>query len=277
MPLERVLRLLQQRFNLLRSALSNTTDDPCHTPLGDLLDHLDNADMLPSSKVRTSPITCENRSPKHLLYGRDIRRKAVNTEQQATTQSATTHSLYEIGYQFPIAMGAYFAAQPKTSGHLKRHCQPGYTTLMFHSYFIRLYLTQVTGVFHKVFMNLLAVRSCTTLPGCHRALIHPKGSYYGGKRTTMRQKRYYLSHKFYRILKAIEHCTFAFRKRPVANVAYVATLLETVNTYVSTIQLSPCRTGWIVAKYFTGIHKLTPFSSFVVLKGCQWIPIFVNL
>jgi hypothetical protein len=190
-------------------------------------------------------------------------------------------------YELSISMSAHHAAQPETCGHLKRHCQPGYTTLMFHSYFIRLYLTQVsvssavggptTGLLHKVFMNLLAVRSCTTLPGCHRALIQPKGSYYGGKGTTMSQKRYYLSHKFYRILKTIEHCTFAFRKRPAANVAYVATLLETVNTYVSTIQLSPCRTGWIVAKYFTGIHKLTPFSSFVVLKGCQWIPIFVNL
>jgi hypothetical protein len=277
MPMQRVLRLLQQRLNLLRSALSNTTDDSYYTPLGDLLDHLNNTDMLPLSKMRTSPFACENRSPKHLLYGRDICRKAVNTEQQPTTQSATTHLLYQICYELSIAMSTHYATQPKTSGYLKRHCQPGYTTLMFHSYFIRLYLTQVTGLFYKVFMNLLEVRSCTTLPGCHCALIQPKGSYYGGKGTTMSQKRYYLSHKFYRILKTIEHCTFAFRKRLAANVAYVATLLETVNTDVSMIQLSSCRTVWIVAKYFTGIHKLTPFSSLSVLKGCQWIPIFVNL
>jgi hypothetical protein len=276
MPLERVLRLLQQRFNLLRSATSDTTDDSCHTPLGYLFDHLDNADTLPSSKMRTSLFACKNGSPKHFLYGRDIRRKAVNTEQQATTQSATTHSFYQTGYQLPIAMSAHLATQPKASGHLKRHCQPGYTTLMFHSYFIRLYLTQIPGLLHKVFMNLLTVLSCTTLPGCHCAFIQSKGGYYGGKRTAMSQKRYYLSHKFYRILKAIEHCTFAFRKRLAAEAAYVATLLETVNTNVSTIQFSPCGTGWIVAKYFTGIHKLTPFSSFAVLKGCQWVPIFVN-
>jgi hypothetical protein len=31
-----------------------------------------------------------------------------------------------------------------------------------------------------------------------------------------------------------------------------------------------------VAEYFTGIHLLTPFSYFCVLKGCQWIPFFVN-
>jgi hypothetical protein len=277
MPLRRVLCLLQQRINLLKSALSHTADDPHHTFLGDLLNHLDNTDMLPGSKMRTTPIACDNRSPKHLLYGRDIRRKTVNTEQQPTTQSATTHSLYQTGYQFPIPMSAYFAAQPETSGHLKRHCQPGYTPLMLHPYLISLNLTQITGLLHKVFMNLLTVFSCTILPGCHCAFIQSKGGYYGSKRTAMSQKRYYLSHKFYRILKAIEHCTFAFRKRLVANVAYVATLLETVNTNVSTIQLSSCRTVWIVAKYFTGIHKLTPFSSLSVLKGCQWIPIFVNL
>jgi len=85
----------------------------------------------------------------------------------------------------------------------------------------------------------------------------------------MRQKRYYLSHKLQRISKTVEHCTFAFRKRLAAAVAYVATLLAAVNTDVSTTRLSPCRTVWIVAKYFTGIHKLTPFSSFGVLKGCQ--------
>jgi hypothetical protein len=277
MPLQRVLRLLQQRLNLLGSALSDTTDDPYHTFLGNLLDHLNNTDMLPGSKMRTSPLTCENRSPKHLLYGRDIRRKTVNTEQQPATQSATTHLLYEMCYELSITMGAHYAAQPKTCGHLKRHGQPGYTTLMFHSYFIRLNLTQVSGLLHKVFMNLLTMLSCTTLPGCHCAFIQSKGGYYGGKRTTMSQKCYHLSHKFHRILKAIEHCTFACRKRLAADVAYVATLLETVNTNVSTIQLSSCRTVWIVAKYFTGIHKLTPFSSLSVLKGCQWIPIFVNL
>jgi hypothetical protein len=242
-----------------------------------MFDHLNNTDMLPGSKMRTSRIACENRSPKHLLYGRDIRRKAVNTEQQPTIQSATTHSLYETGYQLPIAMGAYLAAQPETCGHLKRHCQPSYSTLVFHPYLISLNLTQITGLFHKVFMNLLTMLSCATSPGCHCAFIQSKGGYYGSKRTTMSQKRYYLSHKFHRILKAVEHCTFAFRKRLVADVAYVATLLETVNTNVSAIQLSSCRTVWIVAKYFTGIHKLTPFSSFAVLKGCQWIPIFVNL
>jgi hypothetical protein len=132
---------------------------------------------------------------------------------------------------------------------------------MFHSYFIRLNLTQVTGLLHKVFMNLLTVLSCTTLPGCHRALIQSKGSYYGGKGATMSQKCYYLSHKFHRISKAVEHCASAFRKRLVAEVAYVATLLATVNTHVSTTKLSSCRTVWIVTKYFTGIHKLTPFSS----------------
>jgi len=276
-PLQCVLRLLQQGLNLFRGALSDTTDDPYYTFLGDLLDHLDNTDMLPPSKMRTSSLACEDRSPKHLLYRRDIRRKAVNTEQQPTIQSATTHSLYQTGYQLPIAMSAYLATQPETCGHLKRHCQPGYTPLVFHSYFIRLYLTQVTGLLHKVFMNLLTVLSCTTLPGCHRAFIQLEGGYYRGNGTAMSQKRYHLSHKFYRILKAIKYCTFAFRKRLAAEVAYVATLLETVNTDVSTIQLSPCRTVWIVAKYFTGIHKLTPFSSFGVLKGCQWIPIFVNL
>ena len=54
---------------------------------------------------------------------------------------------------------------------------------MFHSYFIRLNLTQVTGLLHKVSMNLLAVLSCTTALGCHRAFIQPKGGYYRGNRT----------------------------------------------------------------------------------------------
>jgi hypothetical protein len=277
MPVKRVLRLLQQRLNLFGSALSYTTDDPYHTLLRDLLDHLDNTDMLPSSKMGTTALACENRSPKHLLYGRYIRREAVNTEQQPTTQSATMHSFYHTGYQFPIAMSAYLATQPETCGHLKCHCQPRYPTLMFHPYLISLNLTQITGLLHKVFMNLLTMLSCTPLPGCYRAFIQPKGSYYGGQRTTMSQKRYYLSHKLHRISKTIEHCTFAFRKCFATEVAYITAFLETVNTYVSTIQLSPCRTVWIVAEYFIGIHKLTPFSSFGVLKGCQWIPIFVNL
>jgi hypothetical protein len=275
--LQRVLRLLQQQLNLLRSALSHTTDDTYHTFPGDLFDHLDNTDMLPSPKMGTTSLACENRSPKHLLYGRNIRRKAVNTQQQPTTQSATTHSLYQTGYQFSIAMGAYLATQPETCGHLKGHCQPRYSTLMFHPYFVSLNLTQITGLLHKVFMNLLTMLSCTILPGCHCAFIQSKGGYYGSKRTAMSQKRYHLSYKFYRIFEAIEHCTFALRKCLATNMAYVAMLLETVNTNVSAIQLSSCRTGWIVAKFFTGIHKLTPFISFGVLKGCQWIPIFVNL
>jgi hypothetical protein len=203
-PLRRVLRLLQQRLNLLRSALNDTTNDPYHTFLRDLLDHLDNTDMLPGSKMRTTPLACENRSPKHLLYGRDIRRKAVNTQQQSTIQRATTHLLYQMCYQLSISMGTHYTAQPKTSGHRKRHCQPGYTTLMFHSYFIRLNLTQVTGLLHKVFMDLLTVLSCTTLPGRHRAFIHPKGGYYRGNGTTISQERYHLSHKFHRISKAVE-------------------------------------------------------------------------
>jgi hypothetical protein len=277
MPVQRVLRLLQQQLNLLGSASSNTTDDFYHTFSGKLLDHLDNANTLPISKMRTTALACENRSPEHLLYARDIGGKAINTEQQTTTQSTTTHSLYQTGYQLSIAMGTYHATQPKASRHLKRHCQPGYTTLMFHSYFICLYLAQISGLLYKVFMNLLTVFSCTTLPGCHCAFIQSKGGYYGSQWTAMSQKRYYLSHKFHRISKTIEHCTFTFCKRLAAEVAYVTTLLETVNTNVSTIRLSSCRTDWIVAKYFAGIHKLTPFSSFSVLKGCQWIPTLVNL
>jgi hypothetical protein len=202
--------------------------------------------------------------------------KAIHAEQQRTTQRATTHLLYQTRYQVPIAMGTHHASQPKTCGHLKRHCQPGYPPLMLHPYLISLNLTQVTGLLHQVFMNLLTVLPCTALPGSHCAFIQPKGSYNCSYGTAISQKRYHLSHKSHRVSKTVKHCAFALCKRLAADTADVAPLLAAVNTDVATTNLASCRTVWTVAEFLTGIHKLTPFV-FWFSKRMSVDPLFVNL
>jgi len=260
MRLHSILRPFQQQSDLLRSANSDAMGNPYNTLSGNLFDHLNNTDMLPNPKMRTSPLACEDRSPEHLLDRRDIRRETINAEQQPTIQSATTHLIYQMCYQLSIAMGTHHATQPKASGYLKRHAQPGNSTLMLDAYFISLYLTQVTGLLNQMLMNLLAMIATTALPGCYRPLIQAKGCHYGWDGTAVCQESYYLYHKIRWITKTIEHCTFAFCERLAANMTYISVLFAAVNANVTTIHFSSCRTVRIVAEYLTGIHKMTPFS-----------------
>jgi len=85
--------------------------------------------------------------------------------------------------------------------------------------------------------------------------------------------------------KSIKHCAFAVRECLSTLTADVTLLLTTVDTDIANVdtdiamtQFSSCGTVWIVAEYFTGIHLLTPFvfAFLSFLKGCQWIPFFVN-
>ena len=255
-----ILRLLQQHLDLLRSATSDAMDNSYNTSHGNLFDHLNNTNMLPSPKIRTSPLVCGDRSPEHLLDRRDIRRKTINTEQQPTIEGATTHLLHQMCYQFSIAMGTHHATQPKASGNLKRHTQPGNTTLMLDEYLISLYLTQVPWLLHQMLMNLLAMIATTALPGCHRPFIQTKRCHYGWDGAAVCQKSYHLYHKIRWIPKTIEHCTFAFCERLAANVTYVSSLFAAVNANVTTIHFSSCRTIWIVAEYYTGIHDYDSFQ-----------------
>jgi hypothetical protein len=271
-----VLGLLQQQLDLLLCSLGDTTGYSHYPFCGVFLDHLDDADIIPHPKMWPSPLASENRSPKNVLYCRYIRHKAIYAKQQGTTKSTTAYLLYQAGYQIPISTGTYCTTKPEASGNPKGHSHPDYAALALYPYLICLNLTQVTGLLHQVFMNLLAVRTSTALPGCHRAFIHSIGSHYSCYGTAISQKRYHLSYELHRISKAIEHCAFAIRECLSTLTADVTPLLEAMDTDVAMTRFSSCRTVWIVAEYFTGIHLLTPFSYFCVLKGCQWIPFFVN-
>ena len=216
--------------------------------------------MLPSSKMRSAPLACEDRCPEHLLYHRDIGSVAIHTEQQPTIQCTTTYLLYQMAYQVPIAVCAHNTAQPKASRYLKHHYQPGNTTLMLDTYLISLNLTQVSWLLHQVLMNLLAMITTTALPGSHRPFIQTRCSYYGCHRTTISQERYLLYYKLRWIPKTIEHCAFALCKRLAADMTYVTAFLAAVNASVTATCFSSRRTVWIMAEYLTGIHNLTPFS-----------------
>ena len=71
MRLHGALRLLQQLLDLLPCAGSNVTNHSYHSFRANLLHHLDNTDVLPSSKMRTSRLACEDRCPEYLLYSRN--------------------------------------------------------------------------------------------------------------------------------------------------------------------------------------------------------------
>jgi hypothetical protein len=267
-----VLSLPQKTFCLLIGAASYTTDNTHYPFHGNLLDHLDYTYMLPALKMWTAAFACENRNTKHLLYSCNVSRETINAEQQWAIESTIVYLLYQMGYQIPIPALAYHATQPKTGGYCKSHSQPGYTTLMLYpcdaiakaQNLICLNLPQVSGLLNQMLMNLLTVLPSAALPESYCAFIQTEGSYYSWNGTTICQKCYHLSHKLHRISKVpayagIEHCAFTLCKCLAASMTYVSFLLAAMNANVTTIRFSSCRTVWIVAEYFTGIHDLTPF------------------
>jgi hypothetical protein len=173
-----ILSLLKQQLDLLLCPLTDATDYSHYTFCGVFLNHLDNADIIPLPQIRSSQLASENRSPKHLLYCRHIRQKAISAKQQWAMKGTTAHLLHQTCYQIPISTGTYCTTKPEASGNPKRHSHPDYATLVLDPYLICLYLTQFMGLSHQVFMNLLAMQTGTALPGSHRAFIQTKGSYY---------------------------------------------------------------------------------------------------
>ncbi|RLB28667.1 MAG: hypothetical protein DRH11_17015 [Deltaproteobacteria bacterium] len=239
---------------MLLSTLRYPTEDANNALGGRLFDHLHDTYSFPCMKRRTSRLPRRNRGAKHLPDAGHIGCKAVDAEEQGTTQCTPAHLLHQTGHQMVISRRTDYPSQPQSGSHLKRHRHPHDPPLTLHPKLVGLNLSQVAGTFHQMLMNLLTVLTRTTMPGGHRALIQTKRGNNRLHRTPVGQQRHDLRHKLSRIPQAIEHGPFALGEGLTANVADIPTLLATVDADVPTSHLAPGWTFLIPATYFMGIH-----------------------